>query len=70
MEYKKIDLDTYYRKGVFTHFSKDCKCSVSITNHIDVTELYEYSKKTNTKHSRSLKAQTPKKLTKDYSGVI
>lgn len=49
MEYKKIDLDTYYRKGVFTHFSKDCKCSVSITNHIDVTELYEYSKKTNTK---------------------
>lgn len=49
MNYKVVDLNTYYRKGVFHHFSKDCKCSVSITNKIDVTELYEYSKKTGTK---------------------
>lgn len=49
MNYKKIDIENYYRKGIFTHFSKDCKCSVSITNRIDVTELCEFSKKTGTK---------------------
>ena len=49
MNYKVIDFENYYRKGVFEHFSKDCKCSLSITNSIDVTELYEYSKKTETK---------------------
>ena len=49
MNYKVIDMDKYYRKGVFRHFSEDCKCSVSITSRIDVTELYSYSKKTNTK---------------------
>lgn len=49
MNYKVIDKEKYYRKGVFNHFSKDCKCSVSITNRIDVTKLYDYSKKTGTK---------------------
>ena len=49
MNYKIIDKEKYYRKGVFNHFSKDCKCSVSITNRIDVTKLYDYSKKTGTK---------------------
>ena len=49
INYKVIDFENYYRKGVFEHFSKDCKCSLSITNSIDVTELYEYSKKTETK---------------------
>jgi len=49
MDYKIIDLNKYYRKGVFDHFSKDCKCSISMTSRIDVTELIEYSKKTNTK---------------------
>ena len=49
MNYKVIDFENYYRKGVFEHFSKDCKCSLSITNSIDVTQLYEYSKKTGTK---------------------
>ncbi len=49
MNFKFIDLDTYYRKGVFTHFSKDCKCSLSITNRIDVTALVDFSKRTNTK---------------------
>ena len=47
--YKIIDKDKYYRKGVFKHFTEDCKCSTSITSRIDVTELVEYSKKTNTK---------------------
>ena len=49
MNYKVIDKEKYYRNGVFNHFSKDCKCSVSITNRIDVTKLYDYSKKTGTK---------------------
>ena len=49
MNYRVIDRETYYRKGVFRHFSEDCKCSTSITSRIDVTELQEYSKKTGTK---------------------
>ena len=36
MNYKVIDRDKYYRKGVFRHFSEDCKCSASITARIDV----------------------------------
>lgn len=47
--YKVVDKDTYYRKGVFRHFSEDCKCSVSMTARIDVTELVNHSRKTNTK---------------------
>ena len=47
--YKVIDRGKYYRKGVFRHFSEDCKCSTSITARIDVTELVESSKKTGTK---------------------
>ena len=31
MNYKVIDKETYYRKGVFRHFSEDCKCSTSMT---------------------------------------
>lgn len=34
----------YYRKGVFDHFSKDCKCRISMTVKLDVTKLVEYSK--------------------------
>ena len=49
MNYKVIDKEKYYRKGVFRHFSEDCKCSTSVTSRIDVTELYEYSKRTGTK---------------------
>jgi chloramphenicol O-acetyltransferase type A len=47
--YKVIDRETYYRKGVFRHFSEDCKCSTSMTARIDVTELVAHSKKTETK---------------------
>ena len=49
MNYKVIDKETYYRQGVFRHFSEDCKCSSSMTARVDVTDLVEYSKKTGTK---------------------
>ncbi len=49
MNYRIIDMEKYYRKGVFRHFSEDCKCSVSITARVDVTELKAYSARTNTK---------------------
>ena len=49
MNYKVIDKDTYYRKGVYRRFTEDCKCSVSMTARIDVTELVNYSKTKNTK---------------------
>ena len=45
MNYKVIDFENYYRKGVFEHFSKDCKCSLSITNSIDVTDCMNIQKK-------------------------
>ena len=47
--YKVIDIEKYYRKGVFRHFTKGCKCSTSITAKIDVTELAIHSKTTETK---------------------
>lgn len=49
MNYTIVDKEKYYRKGVYRHFSEDCKCSVSITARIDVTELYKKSKNTGTK---------------------
>ena len=49
MNYKIIDKENYYRKGVYRHFTEDCKCSVSMTARIDVTDLADYSRKTNTK---------------------
>ena len=49
MNYRIIDMETYYRKGVFRHFSEDCKCSVSMTARIDVTEVVHFSKRTQTK---------------------
>ena len=49
MDYKVIDLEKYYRKGVFRHFSEDCKCSVSMTARVDVTDLVRVSKETGTK---------------------
>ena len=44
MNYRIIDRETYYR-----HFSEDCKCSVSMTARIDVTELAAHSKRAGTK---------------------
>ena len=47
--YKVIDRETYYRNGVFRHFSEDCKCSVSMTARVDVTDLVRRSRDTGTK---------------------
>ena len=49
MNYRVIDKNTYYRKDVFRHFSEDCKCSVSMTARVDVTELVKASKAAGTK---------------------
>ncbi|MBO4419631.1 MAG: chloramphenicol acetyltransferase [Oscillospiraceae bacterium] len=49
MGYRVIDKESYYRKGVFRHFSEDCKCSCSMTARIDVTELAAYSRRRGTK---------------------
>ena len=49
MNYKVIDKETYYRKGVFRHFTEDCKCSTSMTARIDVTDLVSKSKASGTK---------------------
>ncbi len=49
MNYKVIDINSYYRKGVFRHFSEDCKCSVSLTARIDVTELAACSRQAGSK---------------------
>ncbi len=51
MSYRVIDKNAYYRKGVFRHFTEDCKCSTSMTARIDVTELAAYSRQTGTKFS-------------------
>ena len=74
MNYKIVDPETYYRRGVFRHFSEDCKCSVSITARIDVTELRAYSKATNTRFyinflyvlSKTLNAREDYRLTWDW----
>lgn len=47
--YTVLDMNSYYRRGVYRHFTEDCKCSTSITARIDVTDLYEKSKSTGTK---------------------
>ncbi|MEE3314375.1 MAG: CatA-like O-acetyltransferase, family 3 [Treponema sp.] len=49
MNYKIIDKEKYYRKGVFRHFTEDCKCSTSMTARVDVTDLVKLSKKNGTK---------------------
>ncbi len=49
MNYKIIDKEKYYRKGVYRHFTEDCKCSVSMTAHTDVTGLVSSSKQRGTK---------------------
>ena len=49
MDYRVIDRERYYRKGVFRHFSEDCRCSVSMTARVDVTDLAECSEKAGTK---------------------
>jgi chloramphenicol O-acetyltransferase type A len=48
MYYKIIDMNSYYRKDIFNHFSADCKCSFAVTARVDVTDLKEFSKSTGT----------------------
>lgn len=48
MDYKVVDMNSYYRKDIFRHFSDDCKCSFAVTARVDVTELKAFSQKTNT----------------------
>ena len=47
--YRIVDQETYYRKGVFRHFTEDCRCSTSITARVDVTELVRRSRETGTR---------------------
>ena len=49
MSYRIVDMETYARRGVFRHFSADCKCSVSVTSRIDGTALKAFSKRTGTR---------------------
>lgn len=47
--YRVVDREKYYRRGVFRHFTEDCKCSTSMTARVDVTELARRSRETGTK---------------------
>lgn len=49
MNYKIINKESYYRNGIFRHFSEDCKCSISMTAKIDVSNLVRYSRELKTK---------------------
>ena len=49
MNYKVIDKETYCRKGVYRHFTEDCRCSLSVTARLDVTELVRFSRETGTR---------------------
>ncbi|MBR4548893.1 MAG: chloramphenicol acetyltransferase [Oscillospiraceae bacterium] len=51
MDYRIIDKEHYYRKGVYRHFTEDCKSSLSITARIDVTALAAFSRQSGTKFS-------------------
>ncbi len=41
--YHEVDIEKYYRRGPYEHFSA-VKCSTSMTNRIDVTNLYNSAK--------------------------
>ena len=49
MNYKVVDKEKYYRKGVYWHFTEDCKWSTSMTARVDVTDLVSRSKETGRK---------------------
>lgn len=48
-EYQVVDIEKYYRKDVFKHFSKEVNCSFSITSDVDVTSLVAFCKAHNLK---------------------
>lgn len=47
--YEIIDPKSWYRAGVYRHFTEDCRCSISLTVKIDVSDLIQVSKKTGTR---------------------
>ena len=47
--FRVIDRSSYYRSGVYRHFTEDCKCSVSMTAGIDVTGLVSSCKERGSK---------------------
>lgn len=47
--YRVVNIDEYYRKDIYRHFTEDCKCSASVTSRLDVTKLVEYSKQSGSK---------------------
>ena len=49
MDYKVLDMEKYYRKDIYRHFTMECKCSIMITSKIYVSDLVAYSKQTGTK---------------------
>jgi chloramphenicol O-acetyltransferase type A len=49
MDFHLVDIKKYYQKDVLRHFSEDCKCSLSMTARIDVTDLKQFSVQTETK---------------------
>lgn len=49
MNYKILDIETYYRKDAFLRFTEMSKASISITHKLDVTALQQHSKMTGTK---------------------
>ena len=51
--FRVVDPETYLRKGMFRHFSQDCRCSVSMTARVDVTDLAACSKRLGLKFSLS-----------------
>ena len=72
MNYKIIDKQTYYRSGVFRHFSEDCKCSTSMTARINVTALKKFSEDSGTKFYIKVTSKNPYYLLKKSSecGII
>lgn len=40
--YHEVDIEKYYRRGPYEHFSA-VKCSTSMTNRIDVTNLLNHA---------------------------
>ena len=47
--YRVIDQRDYYRRDVLRHFSKDCRCSISMTARVNVTALVRHSQTTGSK---------------------
>ena len=35
MNYKVLDMEKYYRKDIYRHFTMDCKCSDYVQNRCD-----------------------------------